>query len=557
MSDIFFDPNEGAFAGGWRLPELEAKARSADEWVRLIESRVGTNMGSILGGLKTLEMPGDPLEAAMKALPKDKVEKALSAAPSAFTFAKISYMPDAASNKGVVQWPGYAPDALAKIARENIAPQLIIGTQLWKPGWRFESMDGGHGLSEAEKSDARDAARFLMNSNIETGNTDVRKRDAYRLRSFSHFLSAAVRDSLTYDGIAVYTDLDSKERVRSYSLLPAGQIRFATEAGYNGNPEHFAVGVDEGGRVVHLFTRDQLTYYVRNPRTQPDIASYGYPEIEIAVRLIMGFQNALDVNIDTFTRNGTPNGILVLSGSQITPRQLDLLNRLWTNLKKGVTKAWALPVMGLQGDGKLELLDLSRLKGNELYYKEFLNLLAGAFCTVWRFPVRRLGYHASGQTKDNAPLPSSGEQLVDEDDPGLEPLLSHLEELINSYLIHTRWPHLKFVFCGKSPKQAAREYEFRRNAMTFKEARAEAGLKSLEEIAEGEEQKKLAKVMDLAPIDSNLSGVYQTVAGQSIAADEKNVDTPGGEMREKKDPAASETHGHAAGVRRDSSSEGK
>src|SRR5262249_32772350 len=148
-------------------------------------------------------------------------------------------------------------------------------------------------------------------------------------------------------------------------------------------------------------------------------------------------------------------------------RQLDLINRLMTNMKKGVTKSWVMPVIGLPEGAQLELVDLSRIKGNEAYYKEFLNMLAGALCTLWRFPPRRLGYRISGGARDAEPLPDAVTERVDEDDPGLPPLLTHLECLINEYLIWPRWPHLQFAFTGKTPSEDARQYEALQNSKTW------------------------------------------------------------------------------------------
>ena len=57
------------------------------------------------------------------------------------------------------------------------------------------------------------------------------------------------------------------------------------------------------------FTRDDLTFYVRNPRNDPEVFGYGYSEVEMGMRLVKGFQNALDMNIDIFDRSAIANGI--------------------------------------------------------------------------------------------------------------------------------------------------------------------------------------------------------------------------------------------------------
>ena len=501
----------------------------------------------------------------------EATSKAVAAPPGMMPFGRISQMPDT-YNAGVLQWPGIPPEALRKIVRENIAPQMIIGmrcddvlrysqlsTHPWKPGWRIEPMDSEKAPSASDKRDIQEAIRFLSNSNIDTKYSEANERDANRLTDFQRFLTAAVRDTLTFDGIALWKDVDVSDRVKGYSLLPAGNIRRTGPDGYEGNRNIAFVALDEGNRVIHSFTREELTFYHRNLRTDPEVFGYGYPECEQAVRLIQGIQNAVDLNCDTFSRNSTPNGILVLSGSTVTQRQLDLLNRMWTNLKKGITKAWALPVMGLADGSKLEVIDMSRLKGNEVYYRDFLNMFFGAFATVYRFPVRRLGYKISGQGKDNEQNQDASTEMDDSDDPGLAPLLIHIENLINEYLLWSRWPHLRFTFIGKNPKEEMRGFEFRKNAMTYGEARALGDLGDLEKDAKGDDEKLIARIMNMAPLDPNMSGVFQSVAAAYIAArfgqsGEKQPER-GNTMTSTTDPAKAEDHGATSGVRRDSAQE--
>jgi hypothetical protein len=930
-----FDVNEGADAvKGYRFPSMPENTLAIDigGYAKAFESMLGSD---------------DPMLAAAKALgvesPKYTSAKALGTPPTAFNFGRLSYAPDATTNGGVMQWPGINPDSLRKIVRENVAPQLVLGMRvddvlrysnhakhIWKPGWHIEAVDTEDNDKANVKKDIAEATRFIQNSNIETSYTEVRKRDSKRLTGFQKFLAAGTRDWLTFDMLAIWTDMDMKECVKGYALLPAGNIRLCTTAGYENDPDKYAVAVDEGGRVIQAFTRDELTIAVRNPRTDPDVFGYGYPEVEMAMRIIKGFQNAIDLNCDVFdkchradtevlTKEGwklfgavdiekdlfatlnlqhgtfeyqkataktwhdysgdmyrvasrsfdfevTPNhriitqykpsfliygetdytvstardlflqlqgmkklsrqnyclpttsawegkeiktksfsaypthygrkprkisgddycaflgmflsegslakgnsrrlekisiaqrraskgfqpfyaliqkvldakpqfyaencfavnwhglaehlrqfgedcytkhipqeildatprqqkifwdyyclgdgciqwvktknakrlnrvehiattsrlmadqlqelaqkmgyaatistvnaekyivpgriikggtqaiktsrtrydirlkmskmqafnlektpytgkigcvtvpngtlyvrrngkaawsgnssiaqGILTVSGGAITQRQIDLLTRMFTNMKKGISKWWALPVMGLPDGAKLELLDLTRLKGNESFYNLWMNMLAGALATLWRFPVRRLGYKVSGTARDNEPLPDSSIAAVDEDDPGLAPLLTHWEVVINEYLIATRWPHLRFGFTGKTPKEDARQFAEMKESRTWKEARAENGLPSLETLVQDKDLKKLAKILELTPSDANRSGVFQTLAAQFLKmmfeGSTKDADTPGSAITSRQDSALAQGHGHAAGVRRNSSQE--
>lgn len=508
------------------------------------------------------------------------LHKALTLPPEMQAFIRLNTIPtDRAGN--LIQWPGIPPEALRKIVRENLAPQMIIGmrvsdvaryselsTHAWKPGWKVELRDSKSTPSDTDKQDIKEAERFLLNCNAETG-WDARKRDAARLTGFSRFLSSLVRDSLTYDGMAVWTDMDRAGRVKGFKALSAYNIRLSGPGGYRLDPNVFAVAVDEMGNVVEEFTRDELIWYVRNPRADADIWGYGYSEIEMAIRLIQGFQNSLDMNVDTFQRNAIPNGFLTVSG-RWTQRQLDVLSRIWLNLKRGVTKSWSIPVIALPDKGEINVTDLTDIKGKEVYYQDFMNMMMGAFAAIYCFPTTRLGYRISGQGPDSHPRDqqTSG-TIIDETDPGLMPLLHNIECLINEYILVSRWPHLQFRFTGKNPKEDAREYEARTNAMTLAEHRAMADLPDLQTQGKDEEEKKMLRLMAATPYNPAMAGVWQSII--SAAVTEKTADAaaaaklatgganttarPGAPHPPKKDPASSEDHGHASGVRRDSAKE--
>lgn len=500
----------------------------------------------------------------------NEIQKAITAPPSMMSYARISYMPEM-HNAGVMQWPGIPPEALAKVVKENLAPQLIIGmrvddvqrysqlsNQAWKPGWKIVPRTQGTQISKETMRDIRDAERFVANCNIETRWDQARERDAQGYTGIQRFLAMLVRDSLTYDGMAIWTDMDAKGRVKAFQALPAGRIRMTGPNGYAkpGAPPDksiYAVAVDDTGSVMHTFTRNDLIWYVRNPRADADIFGYGYPEIELGMRLIQGATNILDMGIDRFNTSAIPQGMLLLTGNGWNQRQLDVMARMWTNLKNGTTKSWALPAIQVPREGKIEVLDLSDLAGKEVYYQDFANMIYGMFCTLFRFPVTRLGYRISGKGPDTHPDSGSASQgIIDEDDPGLAPLLNHIEAVYNEYLIWSRWPDLQFTFTGKSPKEDAREYEARSLAMTVDERRVQAGLLPLKDVID-KKYEMMATLLGMAPTDPALTGAFQSMAATLLGQgsgqeDKKKIGAPFGH---KIDPAAGEEHGHTSGVRRE------
>ena len=507
-----------------------------------------------------------------------EIVKAIDIPANMMSFARMSYMPDA-TNSGILQWPGVHPEALRKIVRENIAPNLIIGMRCddmvrysqvsnhpWKPGWRIEVFQGEKHPTSDDKSKIKEAENFLCNSSMKFDYNEALERDNENLTDFQRFLIAGTRDSLTFDGLAINTERDGSGRVIQYGLLPAGNIRLVGPAGYLANPDAYAVAVNEGGVVQRAYSREELIWTTRNVRVDPEYAvsltrGYGYPEIDQSLRLIQGFQNVIDYNCDIFQKSGIPHGILLLTGNGWLQKQVDVLMRMWRNLKAGITKALALPVLAAPQNADVKVIDFSRIKGDEALYQDMLNLMIGAFCAVYRFPVHRIGYRISGKGPDTKQDPLGQAAMVDNDDVGLISLLSFWSKVINENFIWPRWPNLRFVFTGMNPKEDAREYEFKKNAMTWKEARAEADLPELTKVV-SKDLKELAELMEMAPIDPNLSGVFQSIAAAFIKGEAREgvgleAESLGSTMQSKKDPARSETHGHTSGVRRNSASEAR
>lgn len=904
--------------------------------------------------MRLTELSEEMDKSVVKSL-SDFILKSISPPPSSFQFARISNMPDI-YNKGVIQWPGIPPASIAKIARENIAPLMIINMRQddvlrysnharndepWKPGWSILPVHSSIEKDESIKKDIEQAISFLLNCNSEI--TDFRERNRKELTDFKTFLAALTRDTLTFDGMAVWTDTDNSGKIKAFKALSAQNIRLCNpREGYEGDKDIFAVGIDETGNVKELFTREELIWHIRNPMADPSFSGYGYPEISMGVRLIQGFQNAIDLNISRFeksclsedteiltkegwkkfdelndtdvvltmdmhtkessyqkptqiiwqdyegdmyhiksnmidylvtpnhrvlfdyrpailttgktdpsteiasdlydkikgvskssrnnyvvpstskwkgveiqpkefvfgriliggiqeyektkkigavpntitmsgddycafmgmylsegstahqfrdgksdtkeivsihqkrdskgwipykevldrifqkevpfydnvsprftvgcknlaqylvkfgkcadkyipdeilnatpkqqkifwdfyclgdgtydirkipsrstrakgvyqrivttskkmadglqelaqkmgysaristrtveywekykstttstgreikakrtqyhislrtshynsfdmekiyykgkigcvsvpntiiyvrrngipgwTGNSIPNGMFIFKGQGWVRSQLDRLARLFVNMKRGVTKSWTIPLIMAPKDAEIELLDFTNIKGTEVYYQDFMNMMVGAFCTIYRFPVDRLGYRASGKGPDReVPLKDTGLVTADMDDPGREPLLGHIEHVVNM-ILQTRWPHLKFVFHGKNPKEDAREYEARILAMTVDERRSAVGLpplhKSPSVSALDEDQKKNLILAGTAPVDPALAGVFQSIFLAKQAEQAR--------FESKRDPVQSEKHGHTSGIRRDSASE--
>lgn len=489
-------------------------------------------------------------------------------APEMQSFARISTMPNT-FYRGLVQWPDLPAATLKKIGNDHLIVHTIVQQRVadilryaersshpWKPGWRIELREGLREPSSSDMVDIRDAERFTENCCFDP-TWDPRKRDAMGLTSFARFLAGSMRDTERYDGVAWWTDMDVQGRVRAFRALPASNILLATREGYEGRKEVFACGVDEAGTVVHQFTRNSLTWLVRNDRTDAEAYGYGYPEIAMLVKIIQAFTNAFEMNADVFTKSAIPPGLLKLKGMW-TQRQVDVISRIWGNLMRGATKKWALPALPIPKDGDIELLDLSRMSGNEAYYQDFVNMLAGLACAIWQFPTTRLGYRISGKGRNSETKEAiDPAAIVDEEDPGLSPRLNMFQNSYNQYILWTRWPNLQLRFLGKNPKEDAREYEAKKNASTLNQMRALADEKPLQDTVANAEHKEMAELMGMTPVDPGLAGVWQAIVSPYMASKYAKPEggSPEAEIRPSTDPARSEGHGHQSGVRRGSARE--
>jgi len=498
--------------------------------------------------------------------------KALMQAPSNERYGQRTMLPGS-YDRNLVEWPGVQPATLRKICSDdNLIVSAVIqqrlmdidrycgmSTHIWKPGWRIEMRERSAEPTASDLKDIQEATHFIANCNAES-NWDARHRDRHGLTGFRQFMKTWMRDSLRYDFGAIWTDMARDGKVKAFKAFPGSNVKLAAEGGFEGDPNIFAVSCDDAGTVIDRFTRDNLCLLVRNPRTDPGVANYGYSELEMTLRVIGAFTNAFNMNADIFTRSAVPNGFLKLKGLW-TPRQVEGLSRVWRNLKTGPTKQHALPAFPVPKDGDIELVDLTNIKGNDIYYREYINMMGGLFCAISGFPVNRLGYHLSGGSDESPKTGQSSADLVDEADPGLPGLLEGAEEHLSQYLIWTRWPHLILRFYGKNPKEDARAYEAKRNSMTLAEMRASNDMPKLETLGKKPEHKELLELMSMSPLDPGMAGIWQGLVSSYISAKfgaEKAADgekPPGARMTPNKDPAKTEAKGETAGVRRDSAGE--
>ncbi len=525
--------------------------------------------------LEAMKVPQSVKEACEQIKGIPEISKALP--PSFQTYATLSYQPDQYYS-GTLVWPGIPPSSLTKIVQDNVAPNMVIGLrvddvvafsdvseQAWMPGWKILPRFSQEMTGEL-KNRIREAEYFLQNGSLNGITSSERRMN--RLMPFRNFLASITRDTLVYDGIAIWTHRDKSGRVQNFAPVSASNIRLVnTEIGYLGDKNIFAVGVDEIGNPVNTFTADQLYWFVRNPRLNVEVHGYGLSEVQVAIELITGFSNVMTMNSARFTTSSIPNGIMLIQGAG-NQRTIDALQRSIINFTRGPSRRWVMPVLASSTDTDIKIIDLTAYAGMETLYPDYMNMLMGALSVVYRIPIDRLGYRPSGKISEPK---SKGEsqgsrqsEIVDKSpDVGKIALLNALEYVVNDALIWPTFPDLIFKFMGKNPIEDARQYQERLSTMTYGERRSTVGLQPLTEVIKNmkfpddemkEAAEKVALILSMAPGDPSLSGIYQSIlAGQGMAGNKQQQAGPKSGMPDsmydrKKDPAASEDKGYISGV---------
>lgn len=342
-----------------------------------------------------------------------------------------------------------------------------------QPGFEIRHVDRSHQIQPAEQESIRLLQRFVTNCGWEFS---PRKRKALRRDSFSSFMAKTVRDSLTYDSVAIETEWkrDKALGLDGFYAVDGSTIRLCTEAGYEGDDEVFALQVVQG-RISTPYTFENLIYEPRNPRTDVRACGYGLSEVELLVRVVTGYLNAMTHNIKGLDSNAIPKGMLHLSGNYTT-QDVDAFKRYWNGMVKGINNSWSLPVMVSKDQESKASFERFGIEFNEMYFSKWMTFLTSIICAIFGMSPAEINFD-SFSGGNSSPLSGSdtAEKLAASKDSGLRPVLSYFESLISDYIIGDFSDKYVFRWTGLDPEDADKRHEVRKLVLTVDELRAEDG----------------------------------------------------------------------------------
>jgi hypothetical protein len=379
------------------------------------------------------------------------------------------------------------------------------------PGFEIRHIDRNHKLSKSEQESIALLNRFILNTGWEF---KPRLRKTLGRDSFSQFMAKSVRDSLTLDSapIEVEWKRDMSLGIDGFYAVDGSTIRLCTEAGYQGNDKLQALQLVQG-QIRTVYTHENLIYEPRNPRTDVSVAGYGLSEVELMVRVVTGYLNAMTYNIDGFDKNSIPKGMMHLSGNY-DAKDINSFRRFWNSMVRGVSNAWTLPVLVSKDQESKAQFEKFGVEFDEMHFSKWMTFLTSIICALFGMSPAEINFD-SFSGGNTSPLAGSDteEKLAASKDSGLRPLLSYYENTLSDFILAEFSENYVFRWTGLDPEDAQMKQDLRKTVLTIDEIRAEQGY-----------EKHPMKSLGDAPANPQLMQVYM----QEIAPEEPAPMAPDG-----------------------------
>ena len=334
--------------------------------------------------------------------------------------------------------------------------------------WRNQKM------TKAAEKEAALLEDVLLNTGFLHPN---RPQDGVSLKEFA---AEAIADALIFDQLNFEIVPDRRGLPSYLRMVDPSTIRLLDPVAVKGPKDPFAVQVVEGS-VVADFTKDELAFAVRNPRSGIRSFGYGLSEIETLVREITGFLWAMDYNRKFFTQGSATKGILNFKGT-IPDKHLKAFRRQWYAMLAGVANAWKTPITNAE---ELQWINM-QLSNRDMEYNSWMDFLIKIVCARYQIAPEEVNF-SYGNTNQASAMgnTSTEEKLKASKDLGLRPLVHWFFEVMNRHLIQRLNPDFEIVPVGLDEKGVEAETELlskqQQGFLTVNEARERNELPPLEE----------------------------------------------------------------------------
>lgn len=318
----------------------------------------------------------------------------------------------------------------------------------FEPGCRLRMR---HGRDEPTRSD-RDNMRRMQDMLEQCSAVDV---DARLTEGLDTFVRKFLRDSMTYDQASIEMISGRDGRPTRWLVPDAKTIRLANPTKLYPTldlDEPYAVQVIDQ-QVVKQFSRRNLAFCVRNPRT--DIRSFGYgeSEVEMLISALTSLMFSTQHNDAAFKNGANVSGILNVKG--VMPDvQLKVFRAQFYQMLSGPRNAHRLPIMNQDG---LDWIDFKR-SNRDMEYAAWIDFLIKIICAVFCLDPIEVNFKYASSGGKSMFEGASKSKVAESKDRGLRPLLRFMERNINRNIVWPINPAYSFEFTGLdllTPKELA------------------------------------------------------------------------------------------------------
>ena len=355
--------------------------------------------------------------------------------------------------------------------------------------------------------------------------------------NFQTFLQKLVKDSLELDQSTFELISDRRGRLSNFIATDGATFRRARQPNddtpedqkpieVNGMYPHFVQLYE--GRVFSEFYPWELSFGVRNQSSDVTMNGYGVSELEDLFRIVTWMLNGDMYNGKFFSQGSSPKGILAISGSVSQPA-LQAFKNNWQSMVAGVQNAWKTPV--LESD-KVSWIDLQKTN-QDMQFAQWGEYLVRTTCAVYKIDPMEVGLVVTGSSGGGTAQYSSVNQKINySKDKGLYPLLQHIQEKINLFIVRRLDPGFEFVWTGLNPQDesAILDMDIKKlsNYETVNEIRIRRGLAP---IKGGDiilntimAQARQAELQGSPDSNAAVDGMQDEFDGQEDGADEGSID---------------------------------
>ncbi|MDT9683371.1 phage portal protein [Streptomyces sp. TRM76323] len=276
--------------------------------------------------------------------------------------------------------------------------------------------------------------------------------------NFRTWIRQTIRDTFIYD--QANSELTYKggsgSQLLKFRAIDAGSVFFAADpktgmpASDKTNDTYFVQLEDQ--RIVSEFKQDELTFNSMNPRTDVRHFRYGLSPVETSLNEIQYFEMTETFNAKYFSQGGTTMGALMIKAGadQQSETSLEEFRRDMSSRFSGTQGSWKIPVFSADDAKYINMNQSSR----DMEFEKWLNFLINVISSNFgvdpqeiNFPNRGGATGSKGNSLQEASK-KEGAQLSQA--KGLDPLLSFIEDIINTNIIPKLDDRYIFSFKGDS-----------------------------------------------------------------------------------------------------------